>query len=63
MPAYTSATTPNRAYRDQRPIGERLPWLVTAASIGLAIVLGAAAIATIRRKGVAGDSGGGEDVA
>jgi Protein of unknown function (DUF3999) len=44
-------TTENAGYRDPRPIGERFPWLLTAALIVVAAVLGAVALRVLRRTG------------
>lgn len=46
--AGTAATVPNGSFRDARPITERAPWLVTAALVAVAAVLGALALQTVR---------------
>lgn len=42
-------TADNAGYRDPRPIGERFPWLLTAALIAISVVLGAVALRVLRR--------------
>lgn len=50
-PAASGDALPNLAYRDTRPIGERFPWLLSAALILVAIGLGGVALRTIRAAG------------
>ncbi|HEY0393555.1 MAG TPA: DUF3999 family protein [Candidatus Elarobacter sp.] len=49
--ARAGETVPNRGFRDPRPIGERVPWLLTGALIAAAVVLGALALRVVRRPG------------
>jgi hypothetical protein len=55
--ARTGATLANAGYRDPRPIGERSPWLLTAALIAIAVVLGAVALRVLRRTESEPDAG------
>jgi hypothetical protein len=48
--ARPGGTVANAGYRDQRPVGERFPWLISGALIAVAIGLGALALRTVRRS-------------
>jgi uncharacterized protein DUF3999 len=48
--ARTGDTVANAGFRDERPVGERFPWLISAALIAVAIGLGALALRTVRRS-------------
>jgi uncharacterized protein DUF3999 len=48
--ARPDATVANAGYRDERPVGERFPWLISGALIAVAVGLGALAIRTVRRS-------------
>lgn len=49
--ARAGETVDNAGYRDPRPIGERFPWLLTAALIAVAVVLGGVALRVLRGTG------------
>ena len=48
--ARADTTVANAGYRDERPVGERFPWLISGALLVVAVGLGALAIRTVRRS-------------
>ncbi len=48
--ARAGGTVANAGFRDERPVGERFPWLISGALIAVAVLLGALAIRTVRRS-------------